>query len=64
MNKDTEIEELNMKCTRLEGKADELSATNQMLKDEQQALQLEFVCLQDKYTKSEQNYNELVTRSV
>ena len=33
-----------------------------MLKDEQQALQLEFVCLQDKYTKSERNYNELVER--
>ena len=33
-----------------------------MLKDEQQALQLEFVCLQDKFTKSERNYNELVER--
>lgn len=35
-----------------------------MLKDEQQALQLEFVCLQDKFKIADQNYNELVERYV
>lgn len=35
-----------------------------MLKDEQQALQLEFVCLQDKFNKTELQYNELVERYV
>lgn len=33
-----------------------------MLKDEQQALQLEFVCLQEKYKTVEAQYNELINR--
>ncbi|KAF6022515.1 hypothetical protein EB796_019189 [Bugula neritina] len=46
----------------MKGHVSELEATNQMLKDEQQALQLEFVCLQEKYKTVEAQYNELINR--
>ncbi|XP_013415279.1 autophagy-related protein 16-1 isoform X2 [Lingula anatina] len=46
----------------LEGTIMELEATNQMLKDEQQALQLAFTSLEEKFRKIHEENNELVTR--
>ncbi|XP_070172903.1 autophagy-related protein 16-1-like isoform X2 [Littorina saxatilis] len=40
----------------------ELEATNQMLKDEHQALQLAFTALEDKYLKAQDDNRELVER--
>ncbi|KAL8559220.1 hypothetical protein ACOMHN_040344 [Nucella lapillus] len=40
----------------------ELEATNQMLKDEHQALQLAFTALEDKYQKAQDDNRELVER--
>ncbi|XP_067948246.1 autophagy-related protein 16-like [Watersipora subatra] len=62
LGKDNEVSAAQAKVEQLEGRVEELSATNQMLKDEQQALQLEYICMSDKYKVTEQQYNDLIER--
>lgn len=64
LSKESELEELERKNRQLEGSIHELTATNQMLKDEQTALQLEFVVLQEKHNSLSMEHDELIGRQV
>ncbi|XP_065319816.1 autophagy-related protein 16-1-like isoform X2 [Gordionus sp. m RMFG-2023] len=61
-NKDSDILKLKQNKFQLSQSLKELEATNQLLYDEQQALQLAFESLQLKYEKCQEENNELLER--